>query len=97
MATKELVLVANTWTDLTNFLADVGNHVIVSTEKTDMQIGLRATAPTTGIPMVAGEGVEVIIKHGDTLKLWARSVSGGKIVVDRAGAKRVIYDGTGVS
>lgn len=97
MATKELVLAANTWTDLTTFLADVGNHVIVSTDKTDVQVGLRATAPTAGIALVAGEGMEVIIKHGDTLKLWARSVSGGKIAVDRAGARRVIFDGTGVS
>lgn len=97
MATKELRLAPNTWTELTTFLADVGNQVTVTTEASDVQIGLRATAPTTGIALVPNEGVDVKIKHGDTLRLWARSVSGAKIAVDRSGARRVIFDGTGVS
>lgn len=97
MATKELVLAANTWTNLTSFLADVGNHIVISTDKNDVKIGRKATAPTDGIALVAGEGVEVIIKQGDTLALWAFSTTGGKIAVDRAGAKRVVIDGTGTT
>lgn len=97
MATKELVLAANTWTDLTTFIASVGQKITVTTDRSDVQIGLRATAPTTGIALVANEAVEVNIKHGDTLRLWARSTAGGKIAIDSSGAKRIIWDGTGVS
>lgn len=58
---------------------------------------VRATAPTDGVALVANEGVEVVIKQGDTLKLWAFSTAGGKIAVDAAGGKRVILDGTGTT
>lgn len=97
MARKQLMLAPNTWTNLTTFIADVGQVLTVLTDRSDVQIGLRATAPTTGIALIPGEAMGVQIKHGDTLQLWARSVAGGKIEVDAAGPRRVIVDGTGVS
>jgi hypothetical protein len=97
MARKQLHLAANTWTDLTTFIADVGHVLTIQTDHSDVQVGLRANAPTTGIALIPGEAMGVQIKHGDTLKLWARSVAGGKIEIDASGPRRVIVDGTGVS
>lgn len=39
MATKELVLAANTWTDLTSFIASVGQHLIVTMALSDVKLG----------------------------------------------------------
>lgn len=98
MAKYELTLAAATWTDLTaTVVAAVGEHLVVSTKQSDFKIGRKATAPTDGIALVANEGVEVIIKRGDTLKLWAFSTAGGKIYAESAGATKVVLDGTGTT
>lgn len=98
MAKFEKVLAAATWTNLTSDLvAAVGNHLVLRTDLTDVKIGRKATAPTDGVALTAGEAVEVIIKQGDTLVLWAFSTAGGKIYAESAGAKKVVIDGTGTT
>ena len=92
---KEVTLAANTWTNLTTTVAEVGNHLYVLTDLADVKIGRKATAPTDGPAVAAGKATEVIIKQGDTLVLWAFSTAGGKIKLLRAGAERVVIDGTG--
>jgi hypothetical protein len=94
---REVLLAANTWTNISAAVADVGNHLYVLTERSDVQLGRRATAPTAGVPVLANEAVEVLITHGSTLPLWAFSTAGGKIKLYSAGAKRVILDGTGTT
>ena len=98
MAKYELTLAAATWTDLSaTVVAAVGKKLVVSTKQSDFKIGMKATAPTDGIALVANEGVEVNIKQGDTLKLWAYSTAGGKIYAEGAGAKQIVWDGTGTT
>lgn len=98
MAKYELALAANTWTDLTaTAVAAVGSKLVVTTDLADVKIGLKATAPTDGIQLVAGQAVEVNIKVGDTLKLWARSAAGGKVRFESAGATKIVWDGTGTT
>jgi hypothetical protein len=92
---KEVLLAANTWTNISAAVAEVGNHLYILTDKTDVKIGRKATAPTDGPAVTAGEATEVIIKQGDTLVLWAFSTTGGKIKLYSAGGKRVVFDGTG--
>jgi hypothetical protein len=94
---KEVTLAANTWTNISAAVAEVGNHLYVLTDLTDAKIGRKATAPTDGPALVAGQATEVIIKQGDTLVLWAFSTAGGKIKLLKAGANRVVIDGTGTT
>jgi hypothetical protein len=97
MSMYEQYLAPGVWTDMSAAMAVVGAQAVVTTDKTDVTIGLKATAPTAGILLIAGDSVSVNIKVNDTLKLWARSVSGGKITFDNAGARRVIWDGVGTT
>ena len=98
MAKYELTLAAATWTDLTaTAVAAVGKKLVVRTKNADVKIGMKATAPTDGILLVADEGVEVNIKQGDTLKLWAYSTAGGKVYFESAGATKIVWDSTGTT
>ncbi len=90
-------LAAATWTNLTSTLALVGQHVVVTADSADCSIGRKATAPTAGILLTEKEGVEVIVKQGDTLLLWAYSTLGCVLTVEQAGGKRVVLDGTGTT
>ena len=92
--TLDVLLAPATWTDLTAQVNQVGKHLVVLTNRSDVTLGRKATAPTSGVAVSAGVGVEVIIKEGDTLNLWARSTAGGKITLMSL-ADRVILDGTG--
>jgi len=94
--TLDVLLAAGTWTNLTAQVAQVGQHFIVLTNRSDVTIGRKATAPATGISVTAGVGVEVIIKEGDPLLFWARSTAGGKITLMSL-ADRVVLDGTGTT
>lgn len=98
MAKYALFVAANTWTDVSaTAVAAVGKHLVVRTELSDAKIGRKATAPTNGIALVAGEAVEVLIKQGDTLNLWVFSTAGGKFEFESAGATKVVIDGTGTT
>lgn len=93
---EEVTLAANTWTDLTSVVAALGaSNLMVLTDKTDAKIGRKATAPTDGPALVKGVATQVIIKRGDTLKLWAFSTTGGKIKLFKSGPADVVIDGTG--
>ena len=94
--TLDVLLAPATWTDLSAQVNQVGKHLILLTNRSDVTIGRKATAPVTGVAVTAGIGVEVIIKEGDTLSLWARSTAGGKITLMSL-ADRVVIDGTGTT
>ena len=98
MATKRILLAANTWTDITTQVKEVGEAVIVRAEVDDISLGLVVTGETpTDAPALAQyKGYVVIVKAETTDKVWAHSTAGGFLQVDKfvGGA---IFDNTGVT
>lgn len=93
MADHRIVLVANTWTDLTPTLADSvqGRHVVLRAKGADFEIAVKATAPTVaGTPMTKDHAVEVLWATNAADKVWVRSVAGGYLEVDDLGGKTVV-------
>jgi len=94
----EVMLVANTWTNLTSILALTGGHVFITTRRSDVKLGRKATAPTDGPLLTALGAAEVIVKTGDPLVLWAFSTAGGKIrIAEAGGLGPILIDGTGTT
>ena len=79
MSDARVLLVANTWTDLSAY----GPDFILRAKAEDVELGLKATAPTAvGKTVTAGSSAKVIIGQG-TLKPWARIVAGGYVEIDQ--------------
>lgn len=84
MAAVKVALVANTWTDLAAHIVTLGQHLTVTPDTDDVQLGFKAaTAPTVGgQAIIEDQAAEVIVGHNSTFKLWARSTAGGNIVIE---------------
>lgn len=93
----KVLLAANTWTDISSYTDALSDHVIVTTDLTDVKLGRKATAPSNGVALTAGEACEQIIKFGDVLVLWAFSTAGGFIRLESTGPSIVVLDGTGTT
>lgn len=90
MAKYRLRLAAATWTDLAasiTALAGVRQYIVRS-NLTDLTVGAKATAPTSGVSVGAGKAVQVLLDG--TRKGWARSTAGGVIEIDSVGPDIII-------
>lgn len=76
-----LTLAADTWTDVSDTVALVGDELSVITPLSDVKLALSIAEPSDGEAMTADEayGVSLNSDVNDTLALWVYSTAGGNV------------------